>query len=244
MNRPESHDQDMHALIREQIDYYEAHASEYDDAFRRVGRWDRGLVLNRRWLAEWRLVRCKVESLARKRAGGTALDLACGTGYWTELLAISGLAVHAVDAAPSMIAIAQNRLKKYGVDFEICDLFEFAPRGRYDMVMSGFWLSHVPRQICAGFIQKLSRWTAGEGGRVIVVDHLPSVESFTMDCASSDFPRGIAYRTVADGRRFCIPKVFRSEKEMRTVFSAAGFEYQSVFNGKWVFVGVALSKES
>ncbi|HEY3717219.1 MAG TPA: class I SAM-dependent methyltransferase [Jatrophihabitantaceae bacterium] len=45
----------------------------------------------------------------RVPAGGDVLELACGTGVWTALLAGRANTLTAVDAAPEMIEIARER---------------------------------------------------------------------------------------------------------------------------------------
>jgi SAM-dependent methyltransferase len=59
-------DDEVEALLAEQFAYYRAHASDYDDAY--LGQpWDR----------------C-IDELP---ITGDVLELACGTGHWTPLLA-------------------------------------------------------------------------------------------------------------------------------------------------------------
>ena len=69
-------DDEVQALVAEQVAYYRAHAPDYDDAY--LGKdWDR----------------C-VEELP---IAGDVLELACGTGHWTPLLAARARSVTAVD---------------------------------------------------------------------------------------------------------------------------------------------------
>ena len=70
-------------LLQEQLAYYRARAGEYDEWFLRRGRYDRGAALNERWAAE---VAAVEEALARFRPEGRVLELACGTGWWSERL--------------------------------------------------------------------------------------------------------------------------------------------------------------
>ena len=72
------------SLLDEQLDYYKERAAEYDEWWERRGRFDRGPDANSRWFAEIDAVRAVFDDLP---LNGDVLELAPGTGYWTELLA-------------------------------------------------------------------------------------------------------------------------------------------------------------
>jgi demethylmenaquinone methyltransferase/2-methoxy-6-polyprenyl-1,4-benzoquinol methylase len=71
-------------LIEEQIAYYQARAGEYDEWFLRQGRYDHGPEMNARWFAEVEQVARALEAFA---PAGDVLELASGTGLWTQRLA-------------------------------------------------------------------------------------------------------------------------------------------------------------
>lgn len=79
--------------------------------------------------------------LALASAGGelrTALEFGCGTGQLTKLLARHGLAVHALDLGPHLVAIARRNLVAHpDVSFEVTDAETWTAAARYDMVASG-----------------------------------------------------------------------------------------------------------
>ncbi|MEM6728759.1 MAG: magnesium protoporphyrin IX methyltransferase [Pseudomonadota bacterium] len=69
--------------------------------------------------------------------GKRVLDAGCGTGAASEVLAILGAEVVAVDISPSLILIAQERLPGHlrdQVRFEAGDML--APRGAFDAVLA------------------------------------------------------------------------------------------------------------
>jgi len=72
------------------------------------------------------------------------MELACGTGIWTEQLLRHAAEITTVDASPEMLGIASRRVESDRVRFVLADIFNWEPDRRYDVVFFGFWLSHVP----------------------------------------------------------------------------------------------------
>src|SRR5438067_4292835 len=69
--------------LEEMKRYYQASASEYDEIFNRQGRYDQGPELNARWFAEWDEVFAQLHAF---HLTGDVLELAAGTGTWTQQL--------------------------------------------------------------------------------------------------------------------------------------------------------------
>lgn len=118
---------DDDALPAEQLAYYRAGAGEYDRPCAELA-------------ALQELLAC-VDGLP---IAGDVLELACGTGQWTRLLADRAHSVTAVDAAAEVLALARARIAAATVEFVEADLFAWQPPRRYDTVFFAFWLSHVP----------------------------------------------------------------------------------------------------
>jgi len=84
------------AILNEQMAYYRARAGQYDEWFFRQGRYDRGAKPNARWHEQVRQLRSALEGFC---PAGEVLELACGTGLWTQQLAATAAGVTAVDSA-------------------------------------------------------------------------------------------------------------------------------------------------
>jgi SAM-dependent methyltransferase len=198
-------------ILDEQIAYYRARVPEYEQWFFREGRYDQGEEQRRAWFAE---VAALEEAVGRARPAGSVLELACGTGLWTRHLARTADRVTAVDAAPEAIAANAARVASANVSYECADLFTWEPRERFDLVFFGFWLSHVPPARFDAFWASL-RGMLAPGGRVCFVDNLrPS----TLASGSSG-----SERTLNDGRRFRIVKVFYEPDPLASRLRALGF---------------------
>lgn len=63
-----------------------------------------------------------VEWIAETMRTGSVLDLACGTGVLSELMAELGYSVTASDLSADMLTVAQNRFKEAGLDIPVLQL--------------------------------------------------------------------------------------------------------------------------
>ena len=207
------------ALLVQQIAYYRARAGEYDEWFLRQGRYDRGPEQNRRWFAEVAQV---ADALRAFGPGGDVLELACGTGIWTERLIAHAASVTAVDSSPEMLALNRARLASLRVRYVQADLFAWQPERRYDVVFFSFWLSHVPLARFAAFWQ-LVRSCLAPGGRVFFVDSLYSDASTARDHRLEDPAATTLTRRLNDGREFRIVKVFHAPGDLEDRLRALGW---------------------
>lgn len=72
-----------------------------------------------------------------KRPVETVLELGCGTGSLTELLARRGCAVTALDLSPDMLTVAEQKCRGLNVRFLCQDMTRFGWLGPMDAVVSG-----------------------------------------------------------------------------------------------------------
>ena len=203
-------------LVEQQISYYRARAPEYDEWFLRQGRHDRGEEWNRAWFSEVEEV---CEELSRFRPVGKILELACGTGLWTEQLARYADHITAVDASPEVLKLNQERLGDDQIRYVQADLFEWKPDALYDAAFFGFWLSHVPPDRFTAFWD-LVRSALKPGGRVFFVDSL-SLESVSSKNHHSEDQTSL--RQLNDGREFRIYKVFYEPDELSSRLRVFGW---------------------
>jgi demethylmenaquinone methyltransferase/2-methoxy-6-polyprenyl-1,4-benzoquinol methylase len=197
------------ALLAEQRAYYEARAPEYDDWFNRRGRYDRGEVWTAAWVAETEMVRDALGEIAW--SGAEVLELAPGTGIWTEWLVDRGATVHGVDASTAMTQQLLGRLgeRMSQVTLERADLFNWRPSRRYDAVFAGFFLSHVPVARLDTFFPLVSR-ALRPGGAIAFVDSRREPLSTAADHVLPTATEEVMTRRLDDGREFRIVKNFYS----------------------------------
>jgi demethylmenaquinone methyltransferase/2-methoxy-6-polyprenyl-1,4-benzoquinol methylase len=185
------------SLIGEQIAYYRARAPEYEQ-----GAYPVASSLMRR-------------VIGAVPPGRDVLELACGTGVWTQLLAPRAKTLTAVDAAPEMIELARPRAPD--TTFVAADILDWRPPRRYEVVFFGFWLSHVPEPAFAAFWALVADCLV-DGGRVVFVDeHVAGAgkERWLAD--------GVVERTLSDGSTHRIVKRYVDPVHLVPQLAALGW---------------------
>jgi demethylmenaquinone methyltransferase/2-methoxy-6-polyprenyl-1,4-benzoquinol methylase len=212
---------DRDALVEEQIAYYRARAGEYDDTMRQLGRYASlgGGVAGRSGEQDGRDVAIVLEALDGMRPFDAVLELACGTGWWTQWLAEHGRRVTAVDAAEEMLALNRERVKATNVKYIAADVFSWKPNRKFDLVFFAFWLSHVPHDRFAAFWQLVGDSLAPHG-RVFFVDELDTEEARGQETRVGG---DAVLRTLEDGRQFRAVKVFYQPSELEAKLRTLGW---------------------
>lgn len=205
-------------VARKMIEYYEARAPEYDDWYRRRGRYSHGPVHDMAWEAELDTAGRWLDALPIE---GRIVELAAGTGWWSPLLA-SGGDLSAYDAAPSTLDRARERLLAHGLraHLHVRDAWAEPEGDPADALFAGFWLSHVERTRLDAFLALARRWLR-PGGRIALIDSLPDPQSGATDHATPGDDR--SRRRLADGREFEIVKVYYRPEELADALARAGF---------------------
>jgi ubiquinone/menaquinone biosynthesis C-methylase UbiE len=128
------------------------------------------------FLGRRRGVFTRLAALSGARPGDMVLDVGCGTGYFTRLLAEAvapgGIAV-GIDPSPEAIARARRSTRLTNCAFAdgIAEALD-PPDGSYDVVVSSLTLHHLPETLRPQAIREMYRVLC-PGGRVLVADFRP-----------------------------------------------------------------------
>lgn len=206
--------------LQEMMHYYRERAEEYDEWFYRHGRYDRGPEKNAQWFAEINEVFAAFDAL---NMTGDMLELASGTGIWTERLLRTATSITAVDASPEMIAMNQAKLASDRISYVQADLFSWTPARTYDAICFCFWISHVPTERLDDFI-RLAATSARPGAKIFFVDSRREPTGTAADHQLPEAEQQVMKRKLNDGREFQIVKNFYEPASLTTRFSASGFD--------------------
>jgi demethylmenaquinone methyltransferase/2-methoxy-6-polyprenyl-1,4-benzoquinol methylase len=198
-------------------DYYAARAGEYERIYDKP---ERQADLARLWrLIPGYFVERNV------------LEIACGTGYWTQWIAPVARKVSAIDINPETLAIARSKnLPPDRVSWEVADVHDLPPHyNAFTGAFAGFWWSHVLRADRRRFVKSVHR-ALSPGAVVVALDNRYIEGSSTpvshVDGDGNSFQR----RRLADGSEHIVLKNFPTEAELIAEISdcATAVEYTTL----------------
>lgn len=188
--------------------YYAARAPEYDRIYQKPER-QADIAYLRQWLPTL-------------FAGAQVLEVACGTGFWTQFIAPVAAGVLALDASRETMDVAARRVPPGKVRFVEGDAYALAPElGRFDAAFAGFWFSHVPQARQRAFLAGLGARLA-PGATVVLLDNR-FVEGSSSPLVDTDAD-GNSYqlRTLDDGSAHRVLKNFPTEARLRGLVDGLG----------------------
>lgn len=138
--------------------YYAARAVEYESVYAKPER-QADLREIKRWLPS-------------ELAGKTVLEVACGTGYWTQFIAPVASSIVAIDSPAEALRIARARVASTNVVFGVGDAYALPRDGlTFSAAFAGFWFSHVPLERHREFLLQLNA-AFQPGAKVVLLDNL------------------------------------------------------------------------
>ena len=204
--------------------YYAKRASEYEQIYEKAERQDE---------LEW--LRGRIPALF---VGRTVLEVACGTGYWTQYIAKSAKKVYACDINDSVLEIAREKpIGKDKVEFFKADAvtLEGVPAG-CDAAFAGFWWSHVKKSGVERFVANLAT-RLEPGARVVILDNVFVAGSSS--AISRRDAEGNTYqkRKILTGEEYEVLKNFPSADELGAAVAPVAREaHLESLNYYWLLV--------
>lgn len=202
---------DMHA-------YYAARAPIYDMVYRKPERAQDIAFLR--------------THLPHRLAGREVLEVACGTGFWTQYLAPVARRLVATDGTAEPLAFARLRPHTAGVAFHLADAYALpSSLGSFDAAFAGLWFSHVPIGSRTTFLTSLHA-RLRPGARVVLLENSKAqLRDFPIAETDAD-GNTWQHRTLPDGSVHRVLKNFPNEHEIRALLGdqVNAFEYRVLDN--------------
>ena len=186
------------------VDYYAKRAGEYERIYQKPERQGDLAILTK--------------LCAQTFTGQSVLEIACGTGYWTQAVSQTAKAIVATDINEEVLQIA--RAKHYGCEirFQQADAFDLNPPPQHNFTsgLAAAWWSHLRKSQIKSFLQHFHRLFP-PGSLMVFLDNRFVPGSSTPISRADDEGNTYQMRKLADGSEYEVLQNFPDEKEVRTI---------------------------
>jgi len=202
--------------------YYSRRASEYEKIYKKPER------------------QADLESLKRLAKdflqNKSVLEIACGTGYWTEIISSTTHSIVAIDSSKEVLDIARFKsYNKKNVKFINDDALSLSKiKIEFDSAFCGFWLSHLKKKNLEPFIVNLQK-KLKEDSVVVMIDNNYVEGSSTVVNRTDKEGNTYQLRKLEDGSEYELLKNFYSEVELKNIFRNYSVNFE-IFNFKYYWM--------
>jgi ubiquinone/menaquinone biosynthesis C-methylase UbiE len=162
------------------------------------------------------------QCIVSQMEGLDVLEVACGPGFWTNIVRIKANSIFATDYNELTLDQARKKnLESHNVKLAVADAYNLASLNK---VFSGAyavdWFAHVPKSRLKGFLDGMHQILA-PGARVCFCDQTPKERSLTGEFDEEG--NHLQTRLLPNGDSFKVIKNYYSELQLIELFS----EYSS-----------------
>ena len=183
------------------VSYYKDRAEEYEKIYSKPERQED--------------LKNATEILQTIFKGKSVLEIACGTGYWTERIAQGAASIFAKDINETVIDVAKRKsILNTQVSFGVTDIYNFSSLDKYESLFGGFIWSHIKLQDIKKFLFNVNNLVY-PGGTVVFIDN-NFVEGSNLPITNTD-GKGNTFQTrkLEDGTTHLVLKNFPKEIVLR-----------------------------
>ena len=193
--------------------YYTRRANEYEDIYKRPERQN-----------NLRSLESILRSLFRDRH---VLEIACGTGYWTQYIANSASTIVATDISKEVLNLAKSKnYQSCSVTFQQTDAYSMEKVGdNFNAGFCGFWWSHIPLTRRTQFLE-IFHSKLNPGALVVMIDNNYVEGSSTPVSRKDEEGNTYQVRKLKDGTRYEVLKNFPEESNLHNFFEKVGENIQ------------------
>jgi ubiquinone/menaquinone biosynthesis C-methylase UbiE len=146
------------------------------------------------------------------------LEIACGTGYWTQIISETATKIIATDYLEEMLNFARNKRYQCPVEFRIENAYDLTFLDNiFEVGVANFWFSHIPKTRIVSFLNEMHR-VLKQNAIVFFADN-----NYIKDVGGNlvvlkDDENTYKLRTLENGSSYKILKNYFSKKELLSIF--------------------------
>jgi ubiquinone/menaquinone biosynthesis C-methylase UbiE len=202
-------------------DYYKKRAREYEKMYSRSG--------SIRKMEQVEIA----EKIKEVFADKNVLEIACGTGYWTQFVSETAKSITATDYVQEVIDIAKTKKYKCPVAFAREDAYDLSFKDNtFSGGLANLWISHITKDNLKQFLKGFHR-VLQKGTVVFFADNIYAPGVGGKLITKPDDENTYKIRSLSDGSLNEVLKNYFTEKELRKLFNQyAKKNSLNVFYGK------------
>jgi len=154
------------------------------------------------------------------RSQDQVLEIGCGPGVWTSILAKKVAQVKAIDISGNMIKEAQSRVKEKNTLFEISDFLHYKDNRKYDKIISVRVIEYIQDKTSA--IHKIYNLLK-PGGKVVIITKTTPTFFILRSQLWNFFQNTLMLGKKKQRTEPEIPMFKISPSELKDIFSICGF---------------------
>ncbi len=162
------------------------------------------------------------------------LEIAAGTGYWTQFIADQASSILATDVTEETL----QHIEKYSesITTQVVDAYDLGQLpATYTGVFAGLWLSHVPKDKLSYFISEVHSKTTS-GAVVMFIDNSAAQCERLPITRTDDLGNTYQSRELDDRRRYEVLKNFPTEPELLAATCSLGRNHKFIeLDHYWLF---------
>ncbi|MCK5183226.1 MAG: methyltransferase domain-containing protein [Candidatus Heimdallarchaeota archaeon] len=191
------------------IEYYRRRAPEYESIY---NKFDSEIQKENQETAE---------ILKQFFSRRSVIEVACGTGYWTQFLSATAKKITATDINKEVLDIAKQKTYHCPVSFQVMDAYKLAfEDNSFNAGLANFWFSHIPKKKINHFLSEFHR-VLQPGSRVFLTDnhHFHLSDSLGKLITKKGDNNTYKLRQLNDGSEYLVLKNYYTVKELVKIFS-------------------------
>ncbi|MDP7977843.1 class I SAM-dependent methyltransferase [Bacillus sp. WLY-B-L8] len=162
----------------------------------------------------------QIEDLLKEKfIGRNVLEVACGTGYWTQYVAETAKYITAIDYSEEVLAIAkEKKLLPSKVSFVQGNAYRLNQLAKtFNGAYANFWFSHIPKENIFSFLEQFHE-VLESGSIVCMVDNMYNEGIGGTLISKPNDENTYKIRLLASGQQYEIIKNYYSKEELTTIF--------------------------